>query len=96
MLSLLLSAQGPEQIPDNSQPPIRGFIDDIDHDRISPSQPVNSEGTRKAGGVEWPRCASNLPSHNAVVLRKGRVEVEDKFRFNIAGSVIPTITEKLV
>ena len=44
--------------------------------------------------VEWARMRFKPVKSRSMVLRKGKVE--DKFRFNIADTAIPTITEKPV
>lgn len=78
--------RGPWTNSGQQQPPIRAFMDDLT---------VTAEsvlGLEKL--VEWARMRFKPAKSRSMVLRKG--EVEDKFRFYISGTDIPTITEKLV
>lgn len=50
------------------------------------------EGLQKL--MEWARMSFKPSKSRSMVLKKGKVD--DKFRFNIAGTPIPSITEKPV
>ncbi|KAK0141325.1 hypothetical protein N1851_021654 [Merluccius polli] len=77
MLTKSAECRGPRTNSSQWQPPIRAFMDDLTN---------QSHAAQKAGGVGRVRFTPAKTS--AMVLRKGKVE--DKFRFNIAGTAIPT------
>ncbi|XP_060938981.1 uncharacterized protein LOC133018922 [Limanda limanda] len=85
--------RGPRTNSGQRQPPIRAFMDDLTVMTESvPGCRWILRGLEKL--VEWARMRFKPAKSRSMVLRKGKVE--DKFRFNITGTAIPTITEKPV
>ncbi|XP_062283087.1 uncharacterized protein LOC133987658 [Scomber scombrus] len=75
------------------QPPIRAFMDDLTVMTESvPGCRWILKGLEKLVG--WARMRFKPIKSRSMVLRKGKVE--DKFRFTITGTAIPTITQKPV
>lgn len=74
-----------------SQPPIRAFMDDLTvMTESNPGCRRILKGLKKLVGLA--RNHFKPIKSRLMVMRKG--EVEDKFRFNIKGTAIPTMTEK--
>ncbi|XP_063056077.1 uncharacterized protein LOC134450154 [Engraulis encrasicolus] len=85
--------RGPRMNSGQRQPPIRAFMDDLTVTTESvPGCRWILKGLEKM--MEWARMRFKPAKSRSMVLRKGKVE--DKFRFNITGTAIPTITEKPV
>ncbi|KAJ3580977.1 hypothetical protein NHX12_017218, partial [Muraenolepis orangiensis] len=75
------------------QPPIRAFMDDLTVMTESvPGCRWILKGLEEL--VEWARMRFKPAKSRSMVLRKGKVV--DKFRFNIADTAIPSISEKPV
>ncbi|XP_030004234.1 uncharacterized protein LOC115429122 [Sphaeramia orbicularis] len=83
--------RGPRMKSGQRQPLIRAFMDDltVTTESIAGCRWI-LKGLEKQ--VEWARMHFKPAKSRSMVLRKGKVE--DKFRFYIAGTAIPTITEK--
>ncbi|XP_063056078.1 uncharacterized protein LOC134450153 [Engraulis encrasicolus] len=85
--------RGPRMNSGQRQPPIRAFMDDLTVTTESvPGCRWILKGLEKM--MEWARMRFKPAKSRSMVLRRGKVE--DKFRFNITGTAIPTITEKPV
>ncbi|XP_063054019.1 uncharacterized protein LOC134448252 [Engraulis encrasicolus] len=85
--------RGPLMSSGQRQPPIRAFMDDLTVTTESvPGCRWLLRGLEKM--MVWARMRFKPAKSRSMVLRKGKVE--DKFRFNIAGTPIPSITEKPV
>ncbi|KAK0134264.1 Zinc finger BED domain-containing protein 4 [Merluccius polli] len=85
--------RGPRTNSGQRQPPIRAFMDDLTVMTESvPGCRWILKGLEKL--VEWARMRFKPIKSRSMVVRKGKVE--DKFRFHISGTAIPTITEKPV
>ncbi|XP_061925310.1 uncharacterized protein LOC133664585 [Entelurus aequoreus] len=85
--------RGPRTNSGQRQPPIRAFMDDLTVMTESvPGCRWILKGLEKL--VEWARMRFKPAKSRSMVLKKGKVE--DKFRFNITGTAIPTISEKPV
>lgn len=73
------------------QPPIRAFMDDLTVTTESvPGGRWILTGLERLMG--WAKMSFKPAKSRSLVLKKGRVA--DKFRFSIAGTPIPTISEK--
>lgn len=85
--------RGPRMKSGQRQPPIRAFMDDLTVTTESvPGCRWILKGLEKL--AEWARMRFKPAKSRSMVLRKGKVD--DKFRFHIAGTAIPSITEKPV
>ncbi|KAJ3582934.1 hypothetical protein NHX12_000088, partial [Muraenolepis orangiensis] len=85
--------RGPRTNSGQRQPPIRAFMDDLTVMTESvPGCRWILKGLEEL--VEWARMRFKPAKSRSMVLRKGKVV--DKFRFNIADTAIPSISEKLV
>ncbi|KAJ3581477.1 hypothetical protein NHX12_016599 [Muraenolepis orangiensis] len=85
--------RGPRTNSGQRQPPIRAFMDDLTV--VTESVPGCRwilKGLEEL--VEWARMRFKPAKFRSMVLRKGKVV--DKFRFNIANTAIPSISEKPV
>ncbi|KAJ3593117.1 hypothetical protein NHX12_005454 [Muraenolepis orangiensis] len=85
--------RGPRTNSGQRQPPIRAFMDDLTV--VTESVPGCRwilKGLEEL--VEWARMHFKPAKFRSMVLRKGKVV--DKFRFNIANTAIPSISEKPV
>ncbi|KAJ3607591.1 hypothetical protein NHX12_024642 [Muraenolepis orangiensis] len=74
--------RGPRTNSGQRQPPIRAFMDDL------------TVMTESVPDCEWARMCFKPAKSRSMVLRKGKVV--DKFRFYIADTAIPSISEKPV
>ncbi|XP_028310814.1 uncharacterized protein LOC114468234 [Gouania willdenowi] len=85
--------RGPLSKSRQRQPPIRAFMDDLTvmTESVSGCRWI-LKGLEKV--MDWTRMRFKPAKSRSMVLRKGKVK--DKFRFNITGTAIPTITEKPV
>ncbi|KAJ3603877.1 hypothetical protein NHX12_028618 [Muraenolepis orangiensis] len=85
--------RGPRTNSGQRQPPIRAFMDDLTVMTESvPGCRWILKGLEEL--VEWARMRFKPAKSRSMVLRKGKVV--DKFRFNIADTAIPSISEKPV
>ncbi|KAJ3609088.1 hypothetical protein NHX12_023615 [Muraenolepis orangiensis] len=85
--------RGPRTNSGQRQPPIRAFMDDLTVMTESvPGCRWILKGLEEL--VEWARMRFKPAKSRSMVLRKGKVV--DKFRFNIADTAIPSISEKSV
>ncbi|KAJ3581825.1 hypothetical protein NHX12_016191, partial [Muraenolepis orangiensis] len=85
--------RGPRTNSGQRQPPIRTFMDDLTVMTESvPGCRWILKGLEEL--VEWARMRFKPAKSRSMVLRKGKVV--DKFRFNIADTAIPSISEKPV
>ncbi|KAJ3594922.1 hypothetical protein NHX12_004227 [Muraenolepis orangiensis] len=85
--------RGPRTNSGQRQPPIRAFMDDLTVMTESvPGCRWILKGLEEL--VEWARMRFKPAKSSSMVLRKGKVV--DKFRFNIADTAIPSISEKPV
>ncbi|KAJ3582644.1 hypothetical protein NHX12_000397 [Muraenolepis orangiensis] len=85
--------RGPRTNSGQRQPPIRAFMDDLTVMTESvPGCRWILKGLEEL--VEWARMCFKPAKSRSMVLRKGKVV--DKFRFNIADTAIPSISEKPV
>ncbi|KAJ3593282.1 hypothetical protein NHX12_005617 [Muraenolepis orangiensis] len=85
--------RGPRTNSGQRQPPIRAFMDDLTVMTESvPGCRWILMGLEEL--VEWARMRFKPAKSRSMVLRKGKVV--DKFRFNIADTAIPSISEKPV
>ncbi|KAJ3582705.1 hypothetical protein NHX12_000329 [Muraenolepis orangiensis] len=85
--------RGPRTNSGQRQPPIRAFMDDLTVMTESvPGCRWILKGLEEL--VEWARMHLKPAKSRSMVLRKGKVV--DKFRFNIADTAIPSISEKPV
>ncbi|KAJ3585711.1 hypothetical protein NHX12_014430 [Muraenolepis orangiensis] len=85
--------RGPRTNSGQRQPPIRAFMDDLTVMTESvPGCRWILKGLEEL--VEWVRMRFKPAKSRSMVLRKGKVV--DKFRFNIADTAIPSISEKPV
>ncbi|KAJ3581984.1 hypothetical protein NHX12_016018 [Muraenolepis orangiensis] len=85
--------RGPRTNSGQRQPPIRAFMDDLTV--VTESVPGCRwilKGLEEL--VQWARMRFKPAKFRSMVLRKGKVV--DKFRFNIANTAIPSISEKPV
>ncbi|KAK7916460.1 hypothetical protein WMY93_012221 [Mugilogobius chulae] len=85
--------RGPKSKTGQRQPPIRAFMDDltVTTESVSGCRWI-LQGLQKL--VEWARMNFKPAKSRSMVLRKGKVD--NKCQFSIAGTTIPTITEKPV
>ncbi|KAJ3605395.1 hypothetical protein NHX12_027442, partial [Muraenolepis orangiensis] len=85
--------RGPRMNSGQRQPPIRAFMDDLTVMTESvPGCRWILKGLEEL--VEWARMRFKPAKSRSMVLRKGKLV--DKFRFNIADTAIPSISEKPV
>lgn len=85
--------RGPRTRSGIRQPPIRAFMDDLTVTTESvPGCRWILQGLEKL--IRWARMAFKPAKSRSLVLRKGKVT--DRFRFNIEGALIPTVSEKPV
>ncbi|KAJ3593949.1 hypothetical protein NHX12_006282 [Muraenolepis orangiensis] len=85
--------RGPRTNSGQRQPPIRAFMDDLTVMTESvPGCRWILKGLEEL--VEWAQMRFKPAKSRSMVLRKGKVV--DKFRFNIADTAIPSISEKPV
>lgn len=83
--------RGPKSMSGIRQPPIRAFMDDLTVTTESvPGGRWVLKGLERLMG--WARMLFKPTKSRSLVLKKGRVA--DKFRFSIAGTLIPTISVK--
>ena len=73
------------------QPPSRAFVDDM---TLIAKSAIEARWTLEelADLVKWARMRFKPSKSRSMVLNKGKVN--DRFKFKIAGEVIPTISEK--
>ncbi|KAK7915664.1 hypothetical protein WMY93_011425 [Mugilogobius chulae] len=85
--------RGPKSKSGQRQPPIRAFMDDltVTTESVSGCRWI-LQGLQKL--VKWARMSFKPAKSRSMVLRKG--SVDSKFQFSIAGTAIPTISEKPV
>ncbi|KAK7880264.1 hypothetical protein WMY93_030631 [Mugilogobius chulae] len=85
--------RGPKSKSGQRQPPIRAFMDDltVTTESVSGCRWI-LQGLQKL--VKWARMNFKPAKSRSMVLRKG--SVDSKFQFSIAGTAIPTISEKPV
>jgi hypothetical protein len=87
------TSRGPVTVSGVKQPPTRAFMDDM---TITAKSVV--EGRWMLEDLEhlitWARMEFKPAKSRSLVLKKGRVQ--DRFRFRVAGQMIPTVTEQPV
>ena len=85
--------RGPRTQSGIRQPPIRAFMDDLTVTTESvPGCRWILQGLEKL--IQWARMSFKPAKSRSLVVKKGKVT--DRFRFNIEGKQIPTISEKPV